>query len=481
MRAKTRISQGLPKVRSLERPCLVQIHGPDLGRAVFLDGPFTTFGRALECDVAVEAESVSRRHCTIVACTDGVVARDDRSTNGTFVNDERVSGERLLAPGDLVRMGSVVFKLLTADRTSGVEAHYHDALYRLTVTDALTELYNRRYLLQFLEREIARATRHRRPLAVLLIDIDHFKDVNDRHGHLAGDFVLRELAAILRVRTRREECLARYGGEELCLVLPEATREDATRRGDELRRICESHEFVFDDARIPVTFSGGVAAMTAGMGPNDLVRTADERLYAAKRGGRNRICESAHEAIAPIGSHPWGASWRRRVRRRDEWVPPRADPTFVRDLLDSVRHCVGRVPGGVGEALDSQAMPWRLRSAHVLPDGDLPEVPDAGGTAVVGHTCATSDRHPFPASEVAALRAALIPSRSHEDPWPRHRAPIVRLRRSVCPRRCSNEPGRMAPSAGWHTFAPSRRLSKSTSSLDFLHRWRKRSNRTSRT
>jgi diguanylate cyclase (GGDEF)-like protein len=127
-------------------------------------------------------------------------------------------------------------------------------------------------------------------LAVLLIDIDHFKDVNDRHGHLAGDFVLRELAAILRDRTRREECLARYGGEELCLVLPEAAREDAVRRGDDLRRACERHDFVFDDARIPVTFSGGVATMTAGMEPTHLLKAADERLYAAKRSGRNRIC-----------------------------------------------------------------------------------------------------------------------------------------------------------------------------------------------
>lgn len=290
MQVRTRVSFGRPRVKTLERPCLVQIHGPDLGCAVFLDAPLTTFGRALDCDVVVEAENVSRWHCTIMACAEGVVARDDGSTNGTFVNDERVNGERLLAPGDLVRMGSVVFKALIADQTSGVEAQYHETLYRMTVTDALTELYNRRYLLQFLEREIARATRHRRALAVLLIDIDHFKDVNDRHGHLAGDFVLRELAAILRGRTRREECLARYGGEELCLVLPEAAREDAVRRGDDLRRACERHEFVFEDASVRVTFSGGVAERAAGMGPMDLLKAADERLYAAKRGGRNRIC-----------------------------------------------------------------------------------------------------------------------------------------------------------------------------------------------
>src|SRR3954471_12419380 len=237
MRSVTRVSLGFPGTKSLERACLLQIHGPDLGRAVFLNAPLTTFGRALDCDVVLDGDNVSRLHCTIIAGAEGIVTRDDHSTNGTFVNDQRVTGEQLLAPGDLVRMGSVVFKLLTAEQTSGVEAQYHDALYRLTVTDALTDLYNRRYLLQFVEREIARAARHRRPLAMLLIDIDHFKDVNDRHGHLAGDFVLRELAAILRVRTRREEGLARYGGEELCLVLPEG-RPARESQGKEPAQVC---------------------------------------------------------------------------------------------------------------------------------------------------------------------------------------------------------------------------------------------------
>src|SRR3954467_1388848 len=268
----TRASLGLPRVKRLERACLVQIHGPDLGRAVFLDEPLTTFGRGMDCDVVLELDNVSRRHCTIISRADGIVVRDDASTNGTFVNDERVHAERVLRTGDLLRLGSVVF-----------------TLYRLTITDALTGLFNRAYLLRFLEREVILDTRYRRPLAVLLIDIDHFKDVNDQYGHLAGDLVLRELAAILRARTRREECLARYGGEELCLILPEATHEDAIRRGDDLRRVCEGHEFVFEGVRIPVTFSGGMAAMSDGDAAVDLLKAADERLYAAN-------------AVAEIGS-----------------------------------------------------------------------------------------------------------------------------------------------------------------------------------
>jgi len=290
MAMSTRISHGLPKVNGLERPCLVQIYGPSLGRTVVLQGPITTLGRAAECDLVLELDNVSRQHCAIHAREDGHFVRDAGSTNGTFVNDKDLDGERLLRAGDLLRLGSVVFKFVMADQSGGVEVQYHETIYRLTITDGLTQLYNKRYLLEFLEREMARGIRHRRPLSVLLLDIDHFKQVNDRHGHLGGDFVLRELAAVLRARTRREECLARYGGEELCFVFPEAARDDALRRGDELRRVCESHSFVYDGARIPVTFSAGVAEMATHSVPLELLKAADERLYEAKGNGRNRVC-----------------------------------------------------------------------------------------------------------------------------------------------------------------------------------------------
>jgi len=290
MSTKTRFSRGMPKVDGAERPCLVEIYGPSLGRTVVLDSPVTTLGRSTECDVVLDLDNVSRHHCAIYARADGHFVRDGGSTNGTFVNNDELDGERLLPSGGLLRVGSVVFKFLTADQNAGVEAQYHETIYRLTITDGLTQLYNKRYLVEFLEREMARAARHCRPLSVLLLDIDHFKQVNDRHGHLGGDFVLRELAAILRARTRREECLARYGGEELCFVFPEATRDDALRRGDELRGLCERHAFVYDGPRIPLTFSAGVAEMGAQGVPLDLRKAADEKLYEAKRSGRNRVC-----------------------------------------------------------------------------------------------------------------------------------------------------------------------------------------------
>src|SRR5437899_652446 len=290
MTAATRVSHGLPKVNGTERPCLVEIYGPRLGRTLPLEGPITTLGRAADRDLVLDLDNVSRQHCAVHARENGHFIRDAESTNGTFVNDEELDGERLLRAGDLLRLGSVVFKFLTADQSGGVEVQYHETIYRLTITDGLTQLHNKRYLIEFLEREMARGIRHRRPLSVLLLDVDHFKQVNDKHGHVGGDFVLRELAAILRPRTRREECLARYGGEELCFVFPEATRNDAFRRGDELRRLCENHAFVYDGAWIPVTFSGGVVEMKNEGVPLELLKAADRRLYEAKRSGRNRVC-----------------------------------------------------------------------------------------------------------------------------------------------------------------------------------------------
>lgn len=289
MTGTTRVSSGMPKVSGLGRPCLVEIYGPNLGRTVLLDGPATTLGRGPCCDVVLDLDNVSRQHCTIHARSGTCAVRDAASTNGTFVNDGEVHGERALRAGDLLRVGSVVFKFLAADQSGSVEAQYHETIYRLAITDGLTQLYNKRYLVEFLEREMARAARHRRPLSVLLLDIDHFKQVNDRHGHITGDFVLRELAGILRARTRREECLARYGGEELCFVFPEAPLEDALRRGEDLRRVCECHAFVCEGVQLSVTFSGGVAEMKTEAVPDELLKAADERLYEAKHSGRNCV------------------------------------------------------------------------------------------------------------------------------------------------------------------------------------------------
>jgi diguanylate cyclase (GGDEF)-like protein len=123
-----------------------------------------------------------------------------------------------------------------------------------------------------------------------MFDIDHFKKINDYHGHLAGDFVLKELSRIVQGRIRRDEVFARYGGEEFAIVLPETNLEGARALADGLREKLETSRFVFQNEMIKVTVSVGVAMLVdTDRTSLDLIKRADERLYEAKRGGRNRV------------------------------------------------------------------------------------------------------------------------------------------------------------------------------------------------
>src|SRR5262249_38706034 len=173
-----------------------------------------------------------------------------------------------------------------------IEAEYHEEIYRLAIIDVLTDVPNKRYLLEFLARELSRSTRHSRPLALVMFDIDRFKLVNDDRGHLCGDYVLRELAARLKAVIRAEELLARYGGEEFAVVLPECTHENALAGGEPLRGLVEEHTFRFEEESVPVTISVGVASVQGGeaVSASELIERADAKLYQAKNAGRNRVC-----------------------------------------------------------------------------------------------------------------------------------------------------------------------------------------------
>ena len=142
-----------------------------------------------------------------------------------------------------------------------------------------------------MEKEIIRARRHVRDLSFMMFDIDHFKKINDFHGHLAGDFVLKDLARIVQGRIRRDEVFAALrGGEEFAIVLPETNLEGARMLAEGLREKVESSRFVFQGEQIKVTISIGVAMLTDGDRSSvDLIKNADAKLYEAKRGGRNRV------------------------------------------------------------------------------------------------------------------------------------------------------------------------------------------------
>jgi diguanylate cyclase (GGDEF)-like protein len=141
-----------------------------------------------------------------------------------------------------------------------------------------------------MQRELARARRYRRPLALAMVDIDHFKDVNTAVGHVVADVVLQEVATVLADRLRTGDVLARLGGEELAVLLPEADLDAALRLGEDLRREIATHEFRTSKGVVPVTVSVGVAELDLDMTAEALLEQADQKLFAAKRSGRNRVC-----------------------------------------------------------------------------------------------------------------------------------------------------------------------------------------------
>lgn len=270
--------------------CLVHIYptGPAMGHRYALGTNTLLVGRGDDCDLRIPDHSVSRRHAKIEPSTQGFVVTDLGSTNGTFVNDQPLDGPETLQDGDYLRVGNCIYRYLTG---GNVEAEYHEEIYRLTIQDGLTQTHNVRALNEFLDREVTRSQRHGRPLSVLMFDIDHFKAINDTHGHLCGDFVLRELAGCIRETVRKEDLFARSGGEEFVLVLVEAGPEEARGAAERVRALVEAHPFRFEATPIRLTVSVGVATLAGdpGVTPKDLLREADEKMLQAKRAGRNRV------------------------------------------------------------------------------------------------------------------------------------------------------------------------------------------------
>ncbi len=173
-----------PLSQTCKDACLIHIYptGMAMGTRHLLEQGTIVLGRGDDCDITVQDFSVSRRHTRFDLDVDRYLATDLDSTNGTFVNDAPAKMTPL-ADGDYLRVGNCLFRFLIG---GNVEADYHEELYRLAILDALTGLYNKRYLVDYLQRELARSVRYSRPLTLILFDIDHFKAINDTMGHLGG-------------------------------------------------------------------------------------------------------------------------------------------------------------------------------------------------------------------------------------------------------------------------------------------------------
>lgn len=278
-----------------DRAYVVVIAGHNVGEMFPVAGGLV-IGRGADADVRVMDDEISRRHARIAVL--GSAATPNRkemwiedlgSKNGTFLNGKPIRRERL-EDGDKIQVGaSTVLRFAYQDH---LEESFQRQMYESALRDPLTRVYNRKYLLDRMQSELAYATRHKSPLSLILFDVDHFKRVNDTHGHPAGDAVLQGLARhVLRI-IRTEDVFARYGGEEFAILSRGIRLEGAQKFAERLRTAVAGYPFVHEGTRMQVTISVGVTAVpeAAVERASDLIALADKALYDAKQGGRDRVC-----------------------------------------------------------------------------------------------------------------------------------------------------------------------------------------------
>lgn len=265
------------------------VAGRDMLRFVTLeeDEP-VVIGRDEGCNLSLSDASVSRRHAKIRLIDNQVMVEDLGSTNGTAVNGNLVDRSNLNV-GDHLEIGAVSLRL---DLLSLEEVHHlENVLARLEAPkrDPLTGLLTRAYIDEELPEMLARCARSKVDVSCVFLDIDHFKQVNDRFGHQVGDDALLTVARLMMVSVRDTDPCVRYGGEELLMFVQGSNEQGGFEVAERVRKSIFGHDWARTSAGLRVTASMGVAEWNGSESPKDWVNRADKALYAAKAGGRNRV------------------------------------------------------------------------------------------------------------------------------------------------------------------------------------------------
>ena len=271
-----------------DRAYLIVLAGGNVGEMYRLDEGETFLGRGQTATIKLMDDGISRKHARIVQQGGEVMIEDLQSSNGTIVNGAPVATQ-LLKDGDKIRLGSTTILKFTYN--DQLDESFQQQMYEAALRDGLTKAFNKKYFLDRLETEIAYARRHNAHLSLVMFDVDHFKRVNDTHGHLAGDYVLAKLAKVALATVRAEDVFARYGGEEFGVICRGVSLPSAGILAERLRANVESTLFDHDGHRMPITISVGVAGHpeTPVETVPQLIAAADQALYEAKRAGRNRV------------------------------------------------------------------------------------------------------------------------------------------------------------------------------------------------
>lgn len=275
--------------RTSAGPTLMVIAGADAGRVVRVTGHEVLIGRTSSCALVLPDPGVSRTHARLVLESSSYVVEDLGSKNGTFIDSTRIK-KQSIAYGQTIQIGPHV--LIRFDMLSAVEESLSRQLYESSMRDPLTKTYNRRHLVERLLAEIAFAMRHGTELSVVMFDFDHFKRVNDTHGHAGGDAVLQHGTQRVSSALRIEDVLARIGGEEFAFALRGIGAANAVACAERVRAAISASPILHDGIPISATASFGVATLAEcekPVTPDQLLLLADRRLYEAKRRGRNRV------------------------------------------------------------------------------------------------------------------------------------------------------------------------------------------------
>lgn len=275
------LSDAANRVGARDRPCVTILTGDGAGQLVCLRQAALVFGRGADAEVRLEDGSLSRRHARVFQADRSVYIEDLRSTNGTFVRGQRIDSPFRLHDGDLIQLGPN--RVLRFEYRDALDVDAAALLHETSVRDTTCGAFNRRHFEARFEAELAFAQRSGRPLAVLMIDIDHFKTINDTYGHVLGDSVLRVLVASIQRLLRRDDLLARYGGDEFIVLCRNTTGRNGRILADRICAVIHRLQFTAagNDFRVSVTV--GVAAVPEIDADRDhLLSAADDAMYRAK-------------------------------------------------------------------------------------------------------------------------------------------------------------------------------------------------------
>ncbi len=285
---------GLPAVGP--RPALLVQRGPTVGDWFLFpeEAEAIEVGRGEIANFQVKDASVSRCHARFTCIrVEGapleVRVEDLGSTNGTRVGGEMLEGPVKIVDGDLIRIGDVVLRFRLMDHADIAFQEDISRQVRNARKDTLTGLYSRRYMDEQLPGLMKAHRRNRQALSLLIIDLDHFKAINDNHGHLVGDEVLWRVAEAVRATVRTADSAVRYGGEEFCVILPGTDAPEAAHVGERVRRSISRLNLDSLSPGLRVTASVGVATLEEDEELHEWLQRADLALYAAKHGGRNQV------------------------------------------------------------------------------------------------------------------------------------------------------------------------------------------------